>query len=135
VADIVDDTFTVVEDTPTILDLLLNDTFEDPAHSVIEIDGVPITAGGAAIPVANGSVLMTAAGDIEFTPNLDFNGTTSFTYTVATANNTETATANITVDAVNDPPVNTLPASFATNEDTAVALSGLSIADLDAASG
>jgi VCBS repeat-containing protein len=42
----------------------------------------------------------------------------------------DTATINIT--AVNDAPVNGLPASFATNEDTPVKLAGLSVSDADA---
>ena len=44
-----------------------------------------------------------------------------------------TITFNVT--AVNDAPANTLPATFATLEDTSVKLAGLSIADVDAASG
>jgi VCBS repeat-containing protein len=43
-------------------------------------------------------------------------------------------TFNLVVTPVNDAPVNTLPASFTTNEDTSVKLAGLSIADSDSAS-
>ena len=45
-----------------------------------------------------------------------------------------TQTFNLVVTPVNDAPVNTLPASFTTNEDTSVKLAGLSIADSDSAS-
>src|SRR5207253_8494307 len=45
------------------------------------------------------------------------------------------ATKSITVTAVNDPPVNTLPASPATNEDTALPISGISVFDVDAQAG
>ncbi|MFL6726999.1 MAG: VCBS domain-containing protein [Sphingomicrobium sp.] len=52
------------------------------------------------------------------------------------ANNlSNVASTTVSVSPVNDAPVNTIPASFATNEDTAVKLSGLSVADVDAGSG
>jgi len=44
----------------------------------------------------------------------------------------DTATINIT--AVNDAPVNTIPASFTTNEDASVKLAGLAVSDADAGS-
>uniref|UniRef100_UPI003750E755 beta strand repeat-containing protein n=1 Tax=Undibacterium sp. TaxID=1914977 RepID=UPI003750E755 len=46
-----------------------------------------------------------------------------------------TGSTTVNVTAGNNAPINTLPASYTTNEDTNVALSGLSIADVDAASG
>src|SRR5438270_7109254 len=42
--------------------------------------------------------------------------------------------SDLNIAAVNDAPVNTLPASFATNEDTSVQLTGLSVSDVDAGS-
>ena len=47
----------------------------------------------------------------------------------------DTATVSLTIAAVNDAPVNTIAASYSTNEDISVALTGLSVADLDAAAG
>ncbi|MFI3120058.1 MAG: hypothetical protein QX203_08765, partial [Methylococcaceae bacterium] len=44
-------------------------------------------------------------------------------------------TLNFTITSVNDAPVNTLPSSYSTVANTNLALSGLSIADVDAASG
>jgi hypothetical protein len=44
-------------------------------------------------------------------------------------------TININITALNDTPVNTLPASYTTNEDIAFKLSGLSVADVDAGAG
>ncbi len=46
-----------------------------------------------------------------------------------------TAVTTINVTAINDAPVNTLPALYTTNEDTSVPLTGLSISDADAGSG
>ncbi|WP_218510279.1 DUF4347 domain-containing protein [Variovorax sp. dw_308] len=56
------------------------------------------------------------------------NGTT-------TAFSLATDTVSASVTAVNDAPVNTLPATFTTNEDTPLTLTGLSVADVDSAAG
>src|SRR5262249_17886072 len=63
------------------------------------------------------------------------NGTDTFSYTVTSGGVTETANITVTVNAVNDAPVNTLPATFTTSEDTSLALTGLSISDVDSTSG
>ena len=47
----------------------------------------------------------------------------------------DTDTSIINITAVNDAPINTLPASFTTNEDTAFKLTGLSVTDVDAGVG
>ncbi|WP_259732362.1 DUF4347 domain-containing protein, partial [Synechocystis sp. CS-94] len=44
-------------------------------------------------------------------------------------------TSTVNVTAVNDAPVNTLPATFSVNEDTNLTLTGLSISDVDAGTG
>jgi hypothetical protein len=50
--------------------------------------------------------------------------------------NSNSALASVAITAVNDAPVNTLPAAgWTTNEDTSVILSGLSVADPDAGTG
>ncbi|MES1927174.1 Ig-like domain-containing protein [Salinisphaera sp. T31B1] len=109
VADIVDDRATTAEDTSAIIDVLANDSFENPNASVSAINGTAITAGGSAVTVSNGSVRLLADGRLQFTPTQNFNGDTSFNYTVATANNTETATVTVAVTPVNDAPVVTAP--------------------------
>ena len=48
---------------------------------------------------------------------------------------TDTDSININITAVNDAPMNTLPASYTINEDTSFTLSGLSVADIDAGAG
>src|SRR6185437_1484151 len=70
------------------------------------------------------------------------NGAVTLTMTTNDGGNTgsggalsDTDTRTITVNAVNDAPVNTLPASYTTNEDNNVQLTGLSVSDVDAASG
>ena len=82
-----------------------------------------------------------AVGDqaiLSFTPDANWNGDTSFEYLATdVAGNADPSSATITiqVNPINDAPVNQLPASYSTNEEVAVKLSGLSVSDVDAASG
>ena len=65
----------------------------------------------------------------------NFNGVDTFTYTVTSpAGITETATVTVNVAAINDAPVNTVPGAQSTNEDTSLAIGGVSVADTDSAS-
>ncbi len=105
VADIVADTATTNEDTPVTISVLANDNFENPARAITAVNGSAITAGGAAVTVANGTVSLNASGQLIFTPNANYNGTTSFTYTVSSSGTTETANVTVTVNPVNDAPV------------------------------
>jgi hypothetical protein len=69
---------------------------------------------------------------------LDYETATSHSITVlATSSDGSTNSQSFTIGVtnVNEAPVNTLPASFTTNEDTAFKLSGLSVSDVDAGSG
>ncbi|MFO1219881.1 MAG: immunoglobulin-like domain-containing protein [Burkholderiaceae bacterium] len=136
VADIVNDTVTTNEDTPVTIDVNANDTFENAGHTITAVNGSAITAGGAAVAVANGTVALNAAGQLIFTPTADYNGPASFTYTVTSGGVTETATVNVTVNAVNDAPVNTVPGAQTTAEDTARVFSSangnaITVADVD----
>src|SRR5690606_27311595 len=72
----------------------------------------------------------------------NYNGPATLTMTTSDNGNTGTGgpktdvdVVNITINAVNDAPVNTLPGSYTTSEDTSIKLSGLSVTDVDAASG
>ncbi|RFC63935.1 Ig-like domain-containing protein, partial [Mesorhizobium denitrificans] len=135
VADIANDSVTTNEDTAVAITPLSNDSFENSGRQITAIDGVAITAGGPAIAVANGTVSMAADGvTLTFTPDANYNGATTFQYTVSSGGATETATVTVNVTGVNDAPVNTLPASYTTPEDSPLQLTGLSIADVDAGS-
>ncbi|MGC5271624.1 Ig-like domain-containing protein, partial [Salmonella enterica] len=72
-----------------------------------------------------------ADGSVTYTPNANFNGQDSFSYTVTSGGVTETASVTVNVQAVNDAPVNSLPGPQSTNEDSALALTGLSVSDVD----
>jgi hypothetical protein len=131
VADIVANTATTNEDTPITINVLGNDTFENAGRVITAVNGLAITDGGSAVAVSNGTVAL-VGGQLVFTPAANFNGTVPiFTYTVTSGGVTETANVSVTVNAVNDAPVNALPASYTTDEDTTIKLSGLSITDVD----
>lgn len=135
VADIANDSVSTDEDVPVVISVLANDSFENPGRLITAVDGKAITAGGAAVTVANGSVRLNGSGQLVFTPTLDYNGMANFTYTVTSGGTTETAQVTVAVASVNTPPVNTLPPTFTAIEDTALGLAGLQISDQDAGSG
>jgi hypothetical protein len=101
-------------------------------------DGNPITAQLVSGPSHASSFTLNSNGSFSYTPTANYNGTDSFTYKdsdgITTGN---TATVNLTINAVNDPPVNTVPGSQTTNEDTALVFSSgntnqISTSDVDA---
>ncbi|MCS0023032.1 tandem-95 repeat protein [Vibrio antiquarius] len=112
VADIVADKATVVEDTPTIINVLGNDTF-DGDDKVVSLD----TSKGP----ANGTVSVNPDGSVTYTPNDNYHGTYSFTYIVTSGGVSESTTVNVDVTPVNDAPVAKDDAAT-TQEDTAVTI-------------
>lgn len=87
-----DDTATIVEDTPTDLTVLPNDS---------DIDGDPLTVTTASSP--DGSVVVNSDGTINFTPTSDFTGTTTVTVSVSPVNDAPVAvndTVTISEDSV-----------------------------------
>ncbi|MDG2788629.1 tandem-95 repeat protein, partial [Vibrio parahaemolyticus] len=112
VADIVADKATVVEDTPTIIKVLGNDTFEGD-DQVVSLD----TNNGP----ANGTVSVNADGSVTYTPNDNYHGTDSFTYIVTSGGVSESTTVSVDVTPVNDAPV-AKDDIATTQEDTAVTI-------------
>ncbi|HHX8287995.1 TPA: tandem-95 repeat protein, partial [Vibrio diabolicus] len=112
VADIVADKATVVEDTPTIIKVLGNDTFEGD-DKVVSLD----TNNGP----ANGTVSVNPDGSVTYTPNDNYHGTDSFTYIVTSGGVSESTTVNVDVTPVNDAPV-AKDDIATTQEDTAVTI-------------
>ncbi|MBS9976894.1 tandem-95 repeat protein, partial [Vibrio alginolyticus] len=112
VADIVADNATVVEDTPTIINVLGNDTFEG-SDKVVSLD----TNNGP----ANGTVSVNPDGSVTYTPNDNYHGTDSFTYIVTSGGVSESTTVNVDVTPVNDAPVATND-NAVTDEDTPVTI-------------
>ncbi|EHH1026834.1 tandem-95 repeat protein [Vibrio parahaemolyticus] len=112
VADIVADKATVVEDTPTIIKVLGNDTFEGD-DQVVSLD----TNNGP----ANGTVSVNPDGSVTYTPNDNYHGADSFTYIVTSGGVSESTTVNVDVTPVNDAPVATNETAI-TDEDTPVTI-------------
>ncbi|HHX8435734.1 TPA: tandem-95 repeat protein [Vibrio diabolicus] len=112
VADIESDRATVVEDTPTIIKVLGNDTFEGD-DKVVSLD----TSKGP----ANGTVSVNPDGSVTYTPNDNYHGTDSFTYIVTSGGVSESTTVNVEVTPVNDAPV-AKGDTATTQEDTAVTI-------------
>ncbi|MBM5027857.1 tandem-95 repeat protein, partial [Vibrio parahaemolyticus] len=112
VADIVADKATVVEDTPTIIKVLGNDTFEDDGK-VVSLD----TNNGP----ANGTVSVNPDGSVTYTPNDNYVGKDTFTYVVTSGGVSESTTVNVDVTPVNDAPVAKDDTAI-TDEDTPVTI-------------
>ena len=68
-----------------------------------------------------------------YTGNLNFNGSDTLTVTTGDGTAQDTDTVAITVNPVNDAPVNTVPGAQTVNEDTALPIAGVSVADVDSA--
>ncbi|MBE3772223.1 tandem-95 repeat protein [Vibrio parahaemolyticus] len=116
VADIVADKATVVEDTPTIIKVLGNDTFEGDGK-VVSLD----TNNGP----ANGMVSVNPDGSVTYTPNDNYVGKDTFTYVVTSGGVSESTTVTVNVTPVNDAPV-AKDDIATTQEDTAVTIDVLS---------
>ncbi|HHX8301805.1 TPA: tandem-95 repeat protein, partial [Vibrio diabolicus] len=96
VADIVADSSTVVEDTPTIIKVLGNDTFEG-TDKVVSL--------GADKGPENGTVIVNNDGTITYTPDDNYVGKDTFTYVVTSGGVSESTTVEVNVTPVNDAPV------------------------------
>ncbi|MBE4152122.1 tandem-95 repeat protein, partial [Vibrio parahaemolyticus] len=112
VADIQADKTTVVEDTPTIIKVLGNDTFEGK-DKVVSLD--------AENGPKNGTVIVNSDGTVTYTPNDNYVGEDTFTYVVTSGGVSESTTVEVNVTPVNDAPV--AKGDIATTqEDTAVTI-------------
>jgi hypothetical protein len=93
---------------------------------------------------ANGSSDLTLSGSeidindtlatVSYQSNADFNGSDTLTMVSTDGGSpplSDTDTVAITVNAVNDAPVNTVPVAQTIDEDTALAISGLRVTDVD----
>ncbi|WP_146143633.1 retention module-containing protein [Photobacterium phosphoreum] len=112
--------------------------------SIIAADtqGLTITDNGDGKLVISGDIdkinTLLDSG-IKYTSDANFNGSDQLTMTTSDNGNvgsggvlTDVSTVDITVTAVNDAPINTVPAPFDVNEDSSHIITGLKIADVDA---
>ncbi|HAS6987824.1 TPA: tandem-95 repeat protein, partial [Vibrio parahaemolyticus] len=112
VVDIEADSSNVVEDTPTIIKVLGNDTFEGD-DKVVSLD--------ANNGPANGTVSVNPDGSVTYTPNDNYVGKDTFTYIVTSGGVSESTTVEVNVTPVNDAPV-AKDDIATTQEDTAVTI-------------
>ena len=109
-------------------------TYDDGSPQTISgslLPNVPTQIGGAlTFDFATGAWSFTAPTEVAS----DITGT--FNYVIVDRDgDADTASLSIEVQAGNDAPVNTVPASIAVNEDTATKLTGISFADPDIGAG
>ncbi|HCG8513640.1 TPA: tandem-95 repeat protein, partial [Vibrio parahaemolyticus] len=112
VLDIKADSTNVVEDTPTIINVLGNDTFEG-ADKVVSLD--------AENSPKNGTVIVNSDGTVTYTPDDNYVGEDAFTYIVTSGGVSESTTVEVNVTPVNDAPVAKNDIAT-TQEDTAVTI-------------
>ena len=105
-----------------------------------------VGANGTATMTLQGTIgaINTAMAGMSYAPTANYNGPATLTIVTSDLGNTgaggpltDTDTVNITVNAVDDAPVNSVPAAQSTNEDTALVFSAgnsnlVSISDVDA---
>ncbi len=133
------------------------DSDEAPGDLVVTLsvsNGVLTLADTAALTTFTGngtaSISMTgvlsainaALDGLIYRGNLDFNGTDTLNITANDQGNTgsgpvgtDSDTVSIVIGAVNNPPVLTVPGTQTISEDTTTAITGISVADVDAAAG
>ena len=80
---------------------------------------------------ARAAEINAALAGLTYTGNPDFNGPDTLTVTTGDGTAQDTDTVAITVNPVNDAPVNTVPGAQSVNEDTALPIAGVSVADVD----
>src|SRR5262249_14882293 len=99
-----------------------------------DIDNDPLTFslvglnGGA----HNGVVFFNPNGTFTYRPVLNFNGSDSFSFLAKDGSgNSNTATVSVTVNAVNDAPDVTVPASLSGRAHVALPITGVTFTDID----
>ncbi|NIT02338.1 MAG: tandem-95 repeat protein [Candidatus Latescibacteria bacterium] len=111
--------------------VLVNDT---------DADDDPLTSVLVSGPSNSASFMLNPQGSFTYAPDANFNGSDMFTYRAFDgSDSSNVAVAAITVNAVNDAPVNSVPAAQVTTEDVPLAFStangnSISVADVDASS-
>ena len=128
------------EDVPVVVNLSATDASSSianftitslPTNGTLIYNGQEVLVGQVIPAIGN-------QASLSFAPNANWNGSTEFQYLASdVAGNVDQtpASVNIQVNAINDAPVNQLPAGYTTDEDVTLKLSGLSVSDVDVASG
>jgi hypothetical protein len=101
-----DGTITVLEDTPTVIDVLSNDTDPDGDDlTVTEVAGQPISVGNPVTLPSGGIVSLGDDGKLIYTPPPGESGDEVFSYTLTDADGaSDEGMVSINTAPVNDPP-------------------------------
>ncbi len=130
-----DDVVMTNEDTSVTFNPVINDRDAAGVHdplTIMELNGVPVSDGESIVLASGGVVTRDTATRLTYTPAADFNGPDSVNYTIGDGDGgTAVGLVEITVHAVNDAPVNAVPGVQITNETIPLAISGLSVDDID----
>ncbi|MEL7178124.1 MAG: Ig-like domain-containing protein, partial [Pseudomonadota bacterium] len=147
VVDVVDDAVTTAEDVAIAFNVLTGTNGASADTFTTIGSGAQLT--GLTVPANGGGVTFAADGTVTYTPAANFVGTDTFDYTIETPDGaggtvSETGSITVTVTAVNDAPVQTVPATpggvpiaaTTTTEDGTLVFAGangnaLTIGDLD----
>jgi len=131
-----DDSFTTVTGTLVAADRDIGQTL------TYGITGGTVAGSTSTLVGTYGTLVVnTTSGAYSFTANdsaiegLTANASTSFVVSVNDGVTTATQSLAVSLTGANDTPINALPLSYTTNEDISLKLSGLSVSDIDAASG
>ena len=95
--------------------------------------GPGVAGNGTATVIITGTAaqINAALAGLSYTGNLNFNGPDTLTVTTGDGTAQDIDTVAITVNPLADAPVNTVPGAQSVNEDTTLAISGVSVADVD----
>ncbi|MBZ2169515.1 DUF4347 domain-containing protein, partial [Marinobacter sp. F4216] len=96
-----------------------------------DADGDSLTATGLAITSGNGLLTDNGDGTWTYTPAPNDDTSVSFSYSITDGSATVAGSATLDITPVNDAPVNTVPGAQTVNEDTSLAISGISVTDAD----
>jgi VCBS repeat-containing protein len=126
-----------VNDAPVAANGAVNgneDTVVAGTLTASDIEGASLSYRAVSQP-AHGSVTVHTDGTFSYTPNADFNGTDSFGFKANDGTlDSNAATESLTVGAVNDAPVNTVPAPLSVEGGLDAVIAGLAVHDTDAVS-
>ncbi len=99
-----------------------------------DIDSATLTATGLTIDSGSGTLTDNGDGTWTYTPAANDDSGVSFSYTINDGNGGSVAgTASLDLTPVNDAPVNTVPSAQTVNSNTASAIGGVAVADVDSA--
>jgi hypothetical protein len=105
-------------------------------HGALNVTAGPgVSGNGTSTVIITGTMaaINAALAGLSYLGNLDFNGPDTLTVTTDDGTSTDTDTIGLSVDAVNDPVTASAPATATVRMGSSIALTGLSIGDIDTA--